>query len=112
MRMEAATDPDELYAADLEFHKALFQASGDAALIFLSEAVGDLIAQSVTERRARMRTLSSDAEVLRSLHRNILDALKSGSPGEAMNAMDEHFARIDRAGELADVTAPDSSPLA
>lgn len=100
LRMEAATDPDDLYAADLEFHKALFRASGDAALIFLSEAVGDLVAQSVTERRARMRKLSADTEVLRSLHRNILEALKSGSPSDAMDAMDEHFARIDRAVDL------------
>jgi GntR family transcriptional repressor for pyruvate dehydrogenase complex len=100
LRMESATHPDELYAADMDFHRALFQASGDAGLIFLSEAVGDLIARSVTERRARMQTLSSDAEVLRTLHRNILDALKSRSPTAAMQAMDEHFARVDRASEL------------
>lgn len=100
LKMETATHPDELYAADMDFHRALFQASGDAALIFLSEAVGDLIARSVTERRARMQTLSSDKEVLRTLHRNILDALKSRNSTAAMQAIDEHFARVDRANDL------------
>ena len=96
IRMESTTDPNELYQADLEFHRALFAASGEPALVFFSEAVADLIAASVTERRRRMSQLSSDVAEMRALHRNIITAVKSRDPNGAMEAMNEHFDSIDR----------------
>lgn len=95
MRMEEATAPDDLYAADLSFHRAIFQASGDPALIFFSEAVGDLIANSVSARRDRMLRLVDDVDEMRRLHREILEAVRSKDPTGAMAAMDRHFDRID-----------------
>jgi len=95
MRMERSVDPEELYEADLDFHRYLFQASGDKALIFFSDAVGDLLAASVTARRERMRALSSDVEEMRTLHRDILDAIKRQDAAEAMKAVDRHFDHID-----------------
>lgn len=95
LRMEAADSGQEMYEADLDFHRSLFKASGDAALIFFSEAVGDLIARSVTERRARMEKLEHDRDEMCSLHRKILDAINDQDPAAAMNAMDNHFDRID-----------------
>lgn len=95
MRMEDASTAQQMYEADVDFHRALFQASGNAGLIFLSEAVGDLIARSVTERRGRMQKLSEDKEEMRTLHRNILEAVNSGNPEAAMNSIDNHFDRLD-----------------
>jgi DNA-binding FadR family transcriptional regulator len=95
MRMERSEEPEELYEADLDFHRHLFQASGDKALIFFAEAVSDLLAASVTARRERMRALSSDVEEMRTLHRGILDAIKQRDPEAAMTAVDRHFDRID-----------------
>jgi GntR family transcriptional regulator, transcriptional repressor for pyruvate dehydrogenase complex len=95
MRMERSTNPDDLYAADLAFHNAIFQASGDPALIFFSEAVGDLIADSVSSRRGRMLRLADDMDEMRVLHRAILEAIKAQDPERAMAAMDRHFDRID-----------------
>jgi len=95
MRMEDAPTAQQMYEADVDFHRALFQASGNAGLIFLSEAVGDLIAQSVTERRGRMQKLSEDKEEMRVLHRNILEAVQSGDSEAAMHSIDNHFDRLD-----------------
>lgn len=95
IRMEATSDPLELYEADLDFHRSLFAASGDVALIFFSDAVADLIAASVTERRRRMTQLASDVHEMRALHRSILDAVKSRDVLAAMLSVDEHFDSID-----------------
>lgn len=95
MRMEKSTSPDELYAADIDFHQAIFRASGDPALLFFASAVGDLIADSVSSRRARMLRLADDVDEMRLLHRAILEAVKDKDPAKAMAAMDHHFDRID-----------------
>lgn len=112
MRMEKSTTPDDLYAADLDFHHAIFQASGDPSLIFFSSAVGDLIADSVSSRRSRMLRLANDVDEMRVLHRAILEAVKAKDPAAAMAAMDSHFDRIDsleidelRSGAAADKPA-------
>lgn len=112
MRMEKSTTPDDLYAADLDFHRAIFQASGDPSLIFFSSAVGDLIADSVSSRRSRMLRLANDLDEMRVLHRAILEAVKAKDPAAAMAAMDSHFDRIDsleiddlRSGATADELA-------
>lgn len=108
MRMEKSTSPDALYAADLDFHHAIFQASGNAALIFFSTAVGDLIADSVSSRRSRMLRLANDVDEMRALHRAILEAIKAKDPASAMAAMDRHFDRIDSL----EIETPSSLPLA
>ncbi|MDR6989194.1 GntR family transcriptional repressor for pyruvate dehydrogenase complex [Paenarthrobacter nitroguajacolicus] len=95
MRMEKSSSPDELYSADMDFHHALFQASGDPALMFFSAAVGDLIADSVSARRERMLRLANDVDEMRVLHREILEAVKAKDSSRAMEAMDRHFERID-----------------
>jgi GntR family transcriptional repressor for pyruvate dehydrogenase complex len=96
LRMEATEDADELHRADLDFHRALFVASGDPALIFFSEAVADLIAASVDERGRRMAQLTSDLDEIRKIHRGILEAVKSRDPAAAMAAVDDHFDSIRR----------------
>lgn len=95
LRMESAEDAKTLYEADLAFHQALFKACGDPGLIFFYEALADLFTRSVAERRLRMNTLSSDVEMMRTLHRAILEAVKSRDESAAAGAMREHFDRID-----------------
>ncbi|WP_166879069.1 FadR/GntR family transcriptional regulator [Salinibacterium sp. ZJ450] len=108
LRMESTTDPDELYEADLAFHRSLFHASGDDALIFFSEAIGDLLKASVTARRQRMLALATDIDEMRALHRVILDAVKSRDPVAAMAAMDRHFEHIDSLTATENVPTPQS----
>lgn len=95
LQMESTTDATHLYEADLAFHRSLFRASGDDALIFFSEAIGDLLTASVVLRRQRMMALESDIEEMRMLHRSILEAVKSGDANASMAAMDRHFEHID-----------------
>lgn len=95
LQMEATTDPGLLYEADLAFHRSLFRASGDDALIFFSEAISDLLTASVVARRQRMMALESDIDEMRALHRSILEAVKSGDATASMAAMDRHFEHID-----------------
>lgn len=109
LRMESTSDPEELHQADLDFHRALLAASGDPALIFFSEAVADLIAASVTERRARMAQLTSDLDGIRAIHRNILEAMKSRDPRAAMAAVDDHFDSINRIRALIGASTPNDS---
>jgi GntR family transcriptional regulator, transcriptional repressor for pyruvate dehydrogenase complex len=109
LRMEATTDPELLHRADLEFHRALFSATGDPALIFFSDAVADMIAASVGERRRRMDQLTSDVEEIRSIHRHIFEAVKLRDPLAAMAAVDEHFDSIARVAAAATERAASDS---
>lgn len=96
LTMERTTDPGELSEADLAFHRSLFHASGDAALIFFSEAISDLLTASVTARRKKMSTLATDIDEMRTLHRAVLEAVIAGDAPGAMAAMDRHFERLDK----------------
>jgi GntR family transcriptional repressor for pyruvate dehydrogenase complex len=91
-RMDAR-DPQEIYEADIEFHRALFAASESPALIFMADALGGVLARSVEQRLARIH-LARDGALMRSLHRGIYEAVLSGDGRAAMDAVDTHFATI------------------
>lgn len=94
-RMDLSSDPLELYAADLDFHRALFEASSSPALIFFADALADVLARSVEQRRARMQQLAHDSALMREVHRAIYDAVLSGDEAASMEAVESHFRVID-----------------
>ncbi len=93
-RMSQTDDPDELYEADIRFHRALFEASDSPALIFFSQALAAVLSQSVEQRRARMLSLQDDVELMTAVHGDICKAIVAGDERAAMDAVDRHFAVI------------------
>lgn len=85
-RMERTDDGTELYFADNDFHKALFEASGSEGLIFFSRML-----HAVLSGTLQHLTLERDRFTLRKLHRNILTVVAAGNEKKAGDAMDAHF---------------------
>ncbi|MFP3579328.1 FCD domain-containing protein [Arthrobacter sp. SIMBA_036] len=85
-RMDASDDTQELYDADIEFHRALFAASESPALIFFSNVL-----QGVLSRTLQHLELSDDRIQMRKLHRAIYSSVSLRDPASSMRAIDEHF---------------------
>lgn len=92
-------------AADAAFHLAIAQATHNRALVRLAEALAEILAVSrdpcvQTPQRSRLSLQS---------HRQILGAIKGGSPAAARQAMEDHIRRVDLA--LFGVTEPGLTPI-
>lgn len=85
-RMDASDDTEELYEADLEFHRALFAASESPALVFFANVL-----HAVLARTLQHLALADDRVRMRKLHRAIHDAVARRDPASSMRAVDEHF---------------------
>lgn len=96
-RMDASDDSNELHEADVAFHEALFTASGSPALIFFADVLHGVLAPH------QKLSLAADRVRMRSVHRNIAQAVAAHTPREAMRAVDEHFAWLD---ELINASRP------
>lgn len=94
-RMERTEDPDELYAADLEFHRAMFDASESPSLIFFADVLSGVISRSVKERGDRISRLTHDTGVIRTLHRDLYEAIYRADVELADQRVMEHFAWLD-----------------
>lgn len=88
-RMDTCEDTEQLHQADIEFHKALFAASGSPALIFFADVLHGVLAPH------QKLSLADDVETLRVVHRNIAQAVATHKPDEAMRAIDAHFMWLD-----------------
>ncbi len=78
-------------AADAAFHLAIAQATHNRALVRLAEALAEILAVSrdpcvQTPQRSRLSLQS---------HRQILGAIKAGSPAAARQTMEDHIRRVD-----------------
>lgn len=105
--IDSSPDDAAVDGADFHFHDALLRASGNEALTFFADALSGVLHEALAERRAEMRHLSGDREVMVRLHRDIHDAVASGDPSRAAAAVDDHFATFDRiAAELAGAEPP------
>jgi GntR family transcriptional repressor for pyruvate dehydrogenase complex len=87
--MESATDRDALLRCDLRFHQALAQATQNALVFSLLERINGLW----DELRRRLLQFETDdkIEIIRSDHRQILQAVLSRNPAAAREAMQWHF---------------------
>jgi GntR family transcriptional repressor for pyruvate dehydrogenase complex len=89
-RMEASNDSSELHAADMAFHRALFNASGSPGLVFFAQVLSSVLSSTM-----RHLALDQDRVRMRVLHRVIYDAVRSGDQDAVVTAVDEHFAWLD-----------------
>lgn len=92
--MESAGDDIEAFvAADLEFHTAILEASGNQFLLPIVQAIRTTLAASIriTNRRA-----DENRQVSLPLHAAILDAIIAGDPDAASRAMQSHLDDTER----------------
>jgi len=107
----AAPDDQAVDDADFHFHVTLLRASGNPALAFFADALSGVLHEALAERRAEMRRLAGDHEIMIRLHNTIYEAVQSGDRAAAAAAVDEHFETFDHLcadwAEPASETAPE-----
>lgn len=88
--MEATDDGERLRQADLDFHSALFNASGSKALQFFSQVLSQVLAETI-----QSLSLSKDRVTMRKVHRDILAAVQAQDHNSVLAAIDQHFEWLD-----------------
>lgn len=99
----APVDIPALVASDAGFHHALYEATGNSALVELLDTIGRRLT------RERATTWDFDGRPQRSLeqHRAIVDAIVAGEPAQARDAIVDHLHSIE--SELAQLGDPPST---
>jgi len=80
--------------ADYEFHRAIVSASKNESLIFMCEAIAELLRQSHEERRAAVFGIPGALDALAAAHTQIFQAIVEHDGDGAVSAMREHFHRV------------------
>jgi GntR family transcriptional repressor for pyruvate dehydrogenase complex len=102
----AATEPVDVPAlvqADMGFHHALYEATGNRALVELLDAIG----QRLTRERATTWDFAGRPQRSLEQHREIVDAIAAGAPAQARDAVIAHLRSIE--AELAQLGNPPST---
>jgi DNA-binding FadR family transcriptional regulator len=86
--MRAAASPEELTTADVAFHAALFEASGEASLRFMYRAMRGLMDESVARRRDQLAENPAGLQASFDLHAEIVSAVESADEPRAMRSID------------------------
>lgn len=89
-RMEASDDSAELHAADMAFHRALFNASGSPGLVFFAQVLSSVLSSTMQHL-----ALDQDRVRMRVLHRAIYEAVRAEDQRAVVKAIDEHFDWLD-----------------
>ncbi len=89
-RMNNTDDGSEIFAADADFHEALFTASNSSGLRFLARVL-----RTVLHGTLRFVTLAEEREMVRGVHADILAAIESCDPEKAQVAVDRHFELLE-----------------
>ena len=81
--------------ADLRFHLAIAEATGNRLILYAMQAARDVV------RRALLSvvTVPQSPESAIVEHRGVYEAIRSGNPDWARNAMREHLERVERDAE-------------
>jgi GntR family transcriptional repressor for pyruvate dehydrogenase complex len=81
--------------ADLRFHLAIAEATGNRLILYAMQAARDVV------RRALLSVVrvpqSPESAIVE--HRGVYEAIRSGNPDWARNAMREHLERVERDAE-------------
>ncbi|GAA1348325.1 FadR/GntR family transcriptional regulator [Arthrobacter roseus] len=88
--MDETNDGERLRQADMDFHRALFDASGSPALRFFSQVLSQVLAETV-----QSLSLSEDRVTMRKVHRDILAAVQDQEYDAVLSAIDQHFEWLD-----------------
>lgn len=86
---KARSDPEAFIEADLAFHMTLAQSSDNRLLMFLIQALKGTIHETV--RMLHEKGMSPDRSTTIARHVAIVDAIESGDPEKARQAMSAHF---------------------
>jgi GntR family transcriptional repressor for pyruvate dehydrogenase complex len=94
---ESTGDPDEFSNADVLFHQAVAQATGNKMIVVQMEGLESIhreVSRVFTKRRQ-----FAESEWVETLerHKRILEAIKSGDVDGAGLAMDAHFEKAEKA---------------
>lgn len=81
----------EMDEADFDFHNQLIRGSGNPALAFFADALSDVLHRALAVRRAEMRKLVNDREIMIQLHGDIYLAVEAGDASLAELAIQSHF---------------------
>lgn len=94
--LETIADADTGADADFEFHAAIVQASHNAVLLFVHEAIETLLRRSHHERRAAVIGRPDFLVTLGDAHRRVVDAILDRDPDRAEAILREHFGLAQR----------------
>jgi GntR family transcriptional regulator, transcriptional repressor for pyruvate dehydrogenase complex len=83
-------DPAAYNALDLELHLAIVEAAANAMLLHLMTSVRETLHDSITEG-FRHRQTDELLQRTQTLHEQLVDAIHSGDPTQARQAMERHF---------------------
>ncbi|MDI2129473.1 FadR/GntR family transcriptional regulator [Yinghuangia seranimata] len=84
--------PDRFNQADADFHLALAEASGNTLIATLMHGLRDAVGRHAVEAVERLGWPES-AELLRTDHHRIVEAVAAGRADKAAQAVDEHLRR-------------------
>jgi DNA-binding FadR family transcriptional regulator len=94
--IRVATTDMQMDEADYDFHNQLMRGSGNPALAFFADALRDVLHRALAVRRAGMRKLVNDREIMIQLHSDIYVAVEVGDKRQAELAIQNHFDTFDR----------------
>lgn len=80
---------------DYEFHNLIIQATHNEPLIFIYEAIADLLMQCHYKRRAMVFEKQGALELLAKAHGEILESIREQNPSKAEKRMRDHFRIIE-----------------
>ncbi|CAH1657657.1 MAG: FadR family transcriptional regulator [Chelatococcus sp.] len=86
---KARANPEAFVEADIAFHMALVDASDNRLLMFLMHALKGTIRETIRMLHAKGVTPDRSATIAR--HAAIVEAIGSGDPAAARQAMSDHF---------------------
>jgi GntR family transcriptional regulator, transcriptional repressor for pyruvate dehydrogenase complex len=87
-------DAEESAICDIEFHKKIFENSGNYILLQASGYVNSLIGISIKVNRALLLQEEENAVNLYSEHQSIFKAIKQKDPVQAKKYMNQHIDRV------------------
>jgi GntR family transcriptional repressor for pyruvate dehydrogenase complex len=95
----AANGRDERFiGADLRFHLATAEATGNRLIVYSMQAARDVVTRALEQVVHVPR--SPESAIVE--HRAVLEAVEAGNPDWARNAMREHLERVERDAEKAE----------
>jgi GntR family transcriptional regulator, transcriptional repressor for pyruvate dehydrogenase complex len=89
--LRAARDDDERHRADLAFHRAVVEASGNELMQVVSDGVAPLLDELLLLVWEGWTASGREARELVEAHRRILDAIAEGDPDAAGRAMHDNL---------------------
>ena len=93
----ASEDMAQMADADAYFHRALMDASGNAALAFFGHAMAKVRRDAMRNRTRQLSLVDRSPTFIVQLHAAIHDAIRSGDPDDAARTVEAHFAEFSQA---------------